>query len=195
MTTGAGADRVTVHGLQNALICADHQDTVYGQDSEDVPADVTDAHVRVLIDGAGNFFGGTSDDNVTTTGAGATVLGGGGNDIIRDMGGSVSLSGGDGDDWLQSDIRENTFFPSATDQLSFYTGTDSDTLDGGAGNDRLLASHGDRLSGGAGDDSFTLYLNEGVTSPAALITDYALPPNRSIFSMAAWMPHRPLRTI
>jgi len=179
VTTAAGADSVTINGLQNTLIRADDQDTVYGQDSEDLPTGVTDANVYVLIDGAGNFVGGTTNDTVTTTGAGATVHGGGGNDIIRDMGGSASLSGGGGDDRIWSDIREDAFFPSATDSLSFYTGTDSDTLDGGAGNDRLMASHGDRLTGGGGDDSFTLFLREGVTSPAAVITDF-VPANEQI---------------
>lgn len=173
VATGTGADSVTINGLQNALIRAEAEDTIYGQDSEDLPSGTTDANVRILIDGAGTFLGGSSNDNVTTTGEGATVLGGGGNDVIYDFGGSVSIMGGDGNDAIRSDLSSLAFAPSATDRLSFYIGTDSDTLDGGAGNDSLSGSHGDRLTGGAGDDSFTIYLDEGVTSPAAVITDFA----------------------
>lgn len=173
VTTGTGADSVTINGLQNALIHAEAEDTIYGQDSDDLPSGPTDANVRIVIDGAGTFLGGSSNDSVTTTGDGATVLGGAGDDVIYDFGGSVSVMGGAGNDTIQSDISRLAFAPSATDRLSFYTGADSDTLDGGAGNDQLAASHGDRLTGGDGDDHFVLYLDDNVTAPASIVTDFA----------------------
>lgn len=172
VTTGAGADTVTIAGLDSSIIRADAGDTVFGQDTEDLPSGVVSPDVLTIISGAGNYVGGTSNEAVILTGAGATVAGGGGNDVVIDMGGSVSVAGGDGNDVLRTDVSESSFLASATDALSFYVGNDADTINGGAGDDRISGSHGDLLTGGSGDDQFIVFSDPDLSDRDTVITDF-----------------------
>ena len=134
---GEGADIIRVDGLRNAVIHGGDMDTIQGQDAESPPLSTDDLDVIYNLTGSATFEGGRSDEVVATTGTGAVVNAGGGDDFLRDFGGSVTLSGGGGNDTLQADISESAFLPSATDELGYYLGNDTDVVFGGAGDDQL----------------------------------------------------------
>lgn len=93
---------------------------------------------------------GNGGDNYLEGNASANVLAaGGGNDIIVAGWGNDNLQGGDGDDELFGAGEDDLAFSGSTAGL-----TDSDTLDGGAGDDLMWGGSlgTDVLKGGAGND-------------------------------------------
>lgn len=62
------------------------------------------------------------------------------------VGGSDSITGGDGDDFIAGGVGDDVL----------DGGSGSDVLNGGAGNDTIIVDQGDTASGGAGDDTFRL---------------------------------------
>ena len=106
---------------------------------------------KIISGDAGNDFllGGSGAD---------TIDGGVGNDTLYGLGGNDSLTGGDGDDVIfdqASTSGNNTLLGGAgNDDLSTYTSTGSNLLDGGDGDDTITGGSGnDTLIGGAGNDS------------------------------------------
>jgi Ca2+-binding RTX toxin-like protein len=106
-----------------------------------------------------------------------TLAGGVDGDLIVGANGTDSLSGGDGNDTL---IGDNNFYFSGTSLFVSLGGFTSaiDTLNGGNGDDWIIASSGDIVDGGDGVDTididvsnnFTAYslnLSTGTTSAAA----------------------------
>lgn len=115
-----------------------------------------------------NFTGTAADDSFVGSEDANTVTGNGGNDTLYGYGGSDDISGnagrdtifgGDGNDTLYSGDRSGGFGPPQTGNPAptLDTGVEVDTLNGGAGDDRLFAGYGDNVDGGAGSD--TLYLS------------------------------------
>ncbi|MDA1017244.1 MAG: hypothetical protein O3A00_22650, partial [Planctomycetota bacterium] len=136
--TGAGNDRVVVHGTPAAGAVI----TINTGNGNDTVIIETTAAVTVNL-GAGNdrFFG--NPDSTSPV----TVFGGSGNDRIHGGGGNDLLLGEDGNDWL-------------------YGRDGDDTLDGGNGRNRLIGHQGndyliggnqrDIAMGGDGDDIIDL---------------------------------------
>lgn len=100
------------------------------------------------------FTGGAEADNANGGGGNDQLSGNGGNDTLAGDSGADTLNGGDGDDWLYSGTKSppfnlpyynNSYTPPLLD-----TGTEVDTLIGGAGSDRLFAGYGDNVDGGLG---------------------------------------------
>jgi hypothetical protein len=97
--------------------------------------------------GAGETLSGTSGDD--------TISGLGGNDILAGDGGADVLDGGDGDDTLYSGSItppwERPFFQNNPDFVApvLDRGSEVDTINGGAGLDRIFAGYGDIVDGGA----------------------------------------------
>jgi len=107
---------------------------------------------KIMSGDGGNDFllGGTGAD---------TIDGGVGNDTLYGLGGNDSLTGGDGDDVIYdqgSTSGNNTLLGGAgNDELSTFTSTGSNLLDGGDGDDAIDGGSGnDTLIGGAGNDLF-----------------------------------------
>ncbi|MBE8968629.1 calcium-binding protein [Nostocales cyanobacterium LEGE 12452] len=101
-----------------------------------------------------------------------TLNGGVGDDILRVAGltGDNLLSGGDGNDEL--DISGD-YYSSNSNDYSDSRSSGNNTLEGGAGDDRLSFSNstGDNLlSGGDGNDSFNLIINSIDTDLSDLVT-------------------------
>ena len=97
---------------------------------------------------------------------------GAGDDMVIGIGGAFSVSGGAGNDVLIEILSEGAWSPSATDRLAYYTSTDADTLDGGAGKDAISASHGDLVTTGTGADRVRLFLDAGTGLDPTTITDF-----------------------
>jgi len=76
-----------------------------------------------------------------------TILGGSEEDLIIDVSGANSISGGAGNDYI---------FSIESDAARF---DGSDTVNGGAGDDLLFFDDGDTATGGDGRDAFVTYAN------------------------------------
>jgi hypothetical protein len=112
--------------------------------------------------------GGAGNDNIVGGGAGDLITGGAGNDRIRGRGGDDQVYGGAGRDNISGDAGNDTLGGDDEDTIWAKNATrpadigESDTLNGGAGNDWLLSgtesdlnndiSGADVLTGGAGVD-------------------------------------------
>lgn len=164
---GAGND-VVIGGLNADIIrLGEGNDVAFGNIGHD-DIDGGEGDDRIygdvgtfsLVDG-GDFTGFATGDDILSGGDGADVLVGGL--------GSDSLNGGDGADLLIGDAANNDAPQSAADIGLFGTVTPAttreiydyaDTIDGGAGDDRLIAGGGDdSLAGGEGND--TLLAEQG----------------------------------
>jgi Ca2+-binding RTX toxin-like protein len=134
-------------------------------------------HDRERLLSIENLWAGDGDDiltgsngaNVIHAGAGANVVnGGGGNDVIHggwfagkggtDFGGSIELlQGGDGNDTIHGN---GNLWDDGLGGRFFFGGAGIDIMDGGRGNDRLVASlitfeyAGNTMIGGGGADRF-----------------------------------------
>lgn len=127
--------------------------------------------------GAGNdeVHGGRGDDDLYGNDGDDTLFGHVGDDIISGGAGRDDLNGGDGNDQLDGGDGDDTLLGSlGNDRLTggngadalfggsggdVLDGRDDDTLDylnGGAGDDMLIAGIGDYLSGGDGADTFAM---------------------------------------
>lgn len=162
VTGGAGADVISLGDARDVAVSAAAGDTVVGG---------TGDGNHILLTQSAMFQGGAADDYVVTASTGA-VSAGAGNDAVIGIGGAASVSGGEGEDWLVGTIDEFYRAPTATSLLSQYTSFDADTLDGGAGNDVIWASHGDLVSTGTGSDSVTTFLDAGAGYQPTTVTDF-----------------------
>ncbi len=174
---GEGDDQITVGAAPAAVFGGEGNDTIIGAyTAED------DEYSGYLDGGIGNdsieggegvdlIFGGQHDD----TGEGPdddTLSGGAGDDQISGGYGADVISGDDGDDTLNhlGHAMEN----SGAERSSFdwHIDNDSDTLDGGAGNDTLIFDRADVATGGSGADTFHLYFDHDTGAGHADVTDF-----------------------
>lgn len=131
-----------------------------------------------------DFMAGADGNDLMFGGNGADVMAGeDGNDALLGEAGNDTLYGGAGNDLMDGGADMDTLYGEAgNDALQGYLAVDSadtgfrdsdvhdpDLLDGGEGNDTLLAGSGDTLTGGAGADMHVLgtWIDQDVT-----ITDY-----------------------
>ena len=104
-----------------------------------------------------DFFTGSDGRDTASGGAGNDRLTGNGDvDILSGDAGADVIDGGDGDDTLFSGSRSTSLaLPYYNDQSSVITitldtGRETDTINGGAGSDRIVAGFGDNVDGGTG---------------------------------------------
>ena len=122
-------------------------------------------HNWELLNGNDTFYG-TADREIVIAGRGDDVVFGyDGNDDLQGREGSDELYGGDGDDAITDDNLQG-----ATSDAG------ADVLDGGAGDDHLIAWLGaDTVTGGTGDDKIGVYdLNDTVDGGADTDTLYVI---------------------
>lgn len=99
------------------------------------------------------FDGGAGNDSYTGGAAADTINGNGGNDTLAGGGGGDTIDGGDGDDTLYSAAvspswSHSYYYIDPTPPV-LDTGSEVDTLRGGAGYDFMYAGYGDNVDGGA----------------------------------------------
>jgi Ca2+-binding RTX toxin-like protein len=115
--------------------------------------------------------GTSGDDTLNGTSGADTINGFGGNDVISGGAGGDTIYGGDGMDTLYSAS------PSSAWTIPYYgysytppvldRGSEVDTLNGGANEDRIFAGYGDNVDGGEGVDSLLISF-QGATSGVTL---------------------------
>ncbi|MCB5199377.1 hypothetical protein LGQ03_08995 [Loktanella sp. TSTF-M6] len=104
---------------------------------------------------------GTDDDDILSgEETSDTMDGGTGDDTITGKGGSDSLSGGDGSDRINAGQGNDTVSGDAGDDI-LEGGWGNDTLTGGEGRDTMFGGHGDDLMNGADDDGAQDFINGG----------------------------------
>ena len=193
-------DRIRGHEGDDQIIGYGGNDTLYGGRGDDVlTGDDGDLHATGedrLFGGRGadTLSGDDGDDRLVGGADADRLVGGRGDDLLRGgygtdtlMGGEGqdSLSGGKGDDWLEGGYGDDLLEGGrGSDTLDGSWGNDTlrghvdghddgdvDFLNGGAGEDVLVAGAGDYLSGGDGADRFQLgdWLEQG---DSARILDY-----------------------
>jgi Ca2+-binding RTX toxin-like protein len=159
VTGGEGADRIELGDATNIWVEAGAGDTVVGGSghgyihlTEDAVYQGSASAEQVLMDSSGTADMGAGDDRVWGGETASRVL------------------GGDGDDRL--DGTSKLFYSGGTASLGDYISHDADTLDGGAGNDTIIASHGDVVSLGAGLDRLEVFLEVRQDASPVQITDF-----------------------
>ena len=164
-----GADEIRLGDASGIAVFAGKDDLVIGGGG---------ANIYVNISADARFVGGEADELVHSTSTAVVNLGAGNDRFfgINVAGTQTTVGqevlGGEGDDFLHGGIDEQAlWWAHANDQGNISL--DVDTLNGGAGSDTLLGSHGDILIGGEGDDEFTLVLNRLETDEYAKILDFA----------------------
>ncbi|MDV7340568.1 cadherin-like domain-containing protein [Terasakiella sp. A23] len=150
---GAGNDRIYGAASDDTIVGGTGNDDLYGNAGNDT----------FLVkegDGADDFFGGDGTDKVVSTdGSGVTIDG-----HIREQNSIEEI-----------DANGGAVRGDASSQIMDFTNTtltDVDSIDGGAGNDRIYGSDGDDiivggtgnddLYGGGGDDTFLINEGDGV---------------------------------
>lgn len=131
-------------------------DTIYGEAGADVLID--SGGVGGLLDGGPGNDVLRAVTSTFDTSAQTTLRGGEGDDLVVYQNGTFSVSGGDGNDTIES-TAENTFNILTADGGAgddmIRGSSRSDSLVGGDGNDTLYGAFGsDTLLGGAGSDLF-----------------------------------------
>ena len=100
---------------------------------------------------ANSFAGGAGNDSLDGGGGNDALDGGAGNDTLLGRGSAFSLSGGSGDDWLDSG---NGTLDGGSGNDVIVGVASANSLAGGDGNDCLFADGGnDTISGGIGNDT------------------------------------------
>ncbi|PJE27767.1 Hemolysin-type calcium-binding repeat-containing protein [Pseudooceanicola antarcticus] len=168
---GAGDDRLWGMQGNDALLGQGGDDSLGGGSGEDM-----------LYGGSGEdtLLGMMGDDSLSG-GAGADLLhGGAGEDNLFAGSGDDAASGGIGHDMLQGGLGADTLFgASGDDWISGLVDgpegdlDDGDYLNGGSGDDTIIAGAGDVVTGGAGADE--IILGDWIASDedAARIIDFA----------------------
>jgi Ca2+-binding RTX toxin-like protein len=135
---GDGDDTVSIGSVMDSNLASEL--TVRADHGNDL---ITNSNARALLDGGNGFdtiFGGLDND---------TILGGSGSDL---------LFGGDGNDILDGYGGQFQIVPSSEIRAVDLFDSESDTLFGGNGDDRIFSSNGDVVFGGNGSDSvYILY--------------------------------------
>lgn len=166
---------------RSVVIAGDGNDAIFTGDDDDY---VDGEYGDDLIDtGAGNdeikggkgddtLHAGDGDDSLTGSVGDDMLFGEGGNDDLVGGDGNDALHGGDGEDGLQGYLGDDSldggkgsdrlFGGAGNDVLDGGNDADRDFLNGGDGDDRLIARSDDFLTGGGGADTFVIPLDANV---------------------------------
>jgi Ca2+-binding RTX toxin-like protein len=167
-----GEDDLHGAGGNDQLLGADGSDTLHGEAGNDA------------------LYGGDDDDTLYGNNFNDTMHGGAGNDALQGSAGNDNLSGDIGSDDLQGGLDDDTLSGGlGNDSLFGGWGKDllngvedntatagiqdidqADFLNGGGGDDTILAGQDDIITAGAGDD--TIVLGDWITEGAAQLIDF-----------------------
>ncbi|AXI49028.1 type I secretion protein [Sulfitobacter sp. SK012] len=168
---------------------ADH---LHGDDGDDSLLGGSDDDYLDGDDGADTLWGGDANDTLFGHSGSDDLYGGAGDDYLHGSDGADTLSGGTGDDVLQGGLEDDVLTGGAGADSLFggwgddlingveagsndaeNTDTDDgDFLNGGSGDDVLIAGKNDIVTAGNGEDTIVLgdWINQG---DAAEILDFA----------------------
>ena len=146
------------------MLGGDGNDTLIGEGGQD------DLHGGF---GDDHIDGGDNADELWGHMGNDTLTGGGGEDVLFGNDGNDGLHGNDGNDSLAGGAGEDVLFGgNGDDYIEGGSDTDRDFLNGGRGDDLLVAQQGDVLTGGEGLDTFAIDTSAGVFAQSAQIIDF-----------------------
>jgi Ca2+-binding RTX toxin-like protein len=93
-----------------------------------------------------SLIGGAGNDTIDGAGGNDTLEGNNGNDILSGGGGIDSLLGADGNDRFSGGTGQDRLFGAGGDDLFVSNDSETDTVDGGDGNDSVTGDNADVLS-------------------------------------------------
>ncbi|MGB3510423.1 MAG: calcium-binding protein [Microcoleaceae cyanobacterium] len=178
LAVGIG-DRDSIYGGKDndTVVALGNQVYLSGDDGNDIVAHLNRETTLAFNDQAtalsptdrSTLLGGAGDDSIQGAvgafGDGRNSLDGGvGDDTISGQAARDTLSGGDGDDLISTGLLEEntTFFSSNGVPLNTIGYSGQNRLDGGAGNDTLVAGFlTDTMIGGEGNDCLSGIFNRG----------------------------------
>lgn len=164
---GAGNDDLDGMAGDDLLAGEDGSDQLYGADGNDSIAGGGDDDTLAGQTGD-DFLAGEGGDDALVGGMGHDVLAGGsGNDGLQGGADNDVLAGGEGIDTLMGDGGDDHL--SDRDAPGVFV---QDFLNGGAGDDTLVAGEADWLNGGAGADDFVISQWLDQADKAVTIGDY-----------------------
>ncbi|MDB5351277.1 MAG: cya 2 [Planctomycetota bacterium] len=155
---GEGNDQLVGANGADTILGGPGNDLVSGGAGDDSLDGGTDNDTVMAGSGNDTLVGGTGNDLLdAATGAGATdrdsLVGGDGDDTLSGSPGNDSLDGGYGRDNLQGNDGADLLTGGPDDVGVGNVASESDQLDGGAGNDTVRGGAGeDYMIGGAGND-------------------------------------------
>jgi Ca2+-binding RTX toxin-like protein len=180
--SGAGEDQIGGRGGDDTLIGGAGRDDLHGAEGDDSLLGGNDADTLYGGDGNDTLFGEDGDDVLFGQSGDDTLYGGDGMDSLQGGPGNDLLFGGAGNDALHGGLDNDTLIGGAgadtlfggvgDDLLVGYVGTGDDLsqpsyLNGGDGDDTIIAGNGDIVSGGRGADLFTL--GHWITDPVQIM--------------------------
>lgn len=167
MITGDGGQSITGTDGADYADGAQGNDAVSGEDGNDelrggngddtVTGGAGNDH---LYGGDGNdrLSGGAGDDTLNGGTGNDVIQGGDGNDSLHGMWGDNVLDGGDGNDTLMGGRGNDVLIGRDP------TSPEQDFLNGGAGDDYIIAGANDIVSGGSGSDTIIVESTNGVVT-------------------------------
>lgn len=169
----AGDDRLSGGAGDDQMLGGDGNDTLLGESGQD---DLHGGFGNDQIDGgedADKLWGHMGNDTLSGRDRNDILKGGAGADTLLGNDGSDGLHGNDGNDNLAGGAGEDVLFGgNGDDHLEGGADTARDFLNGGRGDDLLIAQEADVLTGGEGSDTFAINTSAGSFDQTAQIIDF-----------------------
>lgn len=165
---GYAGDDIVMGGDGNDHVYGDiGNDTLYGEDGDDHLHGGDDNDTLIGGDGADSLYGHNDDDSLAGGQGDDTLVGSAGNDQLDGGDGNDALHGDIGDDTLHGGLGADTLFggwgndviDGTTDDPATVADDDIDTgdyLNGGGGDDLIIAGHDDIVTSGSGADTIAM---------------------------------------
>ena len=169
----AGDDRLSGGAGDDQMLGGDGNDTLLGESGQD---DLHGGFGNDQIDGgedADKLWGHMGNDTLSGRDGNDILKGGAGADTLLGNDGSDGLHGNDWNDNLAGGAGEDVLFGgNGDDYLEGGADTARDFLNGGRGDDLLIAQEADVLTGGEGSDTFAINTSAGSFDQTAQIIDF-----------------------
>lgn len=170
----AGADDLSGGIGEDDIHGGDGNDTLSGQSGEDT---LHGGFGNDQIEGgdhADQLWGDIGDDTLSGDQGNDTLTGSAGTDMLMGDDGNDGLHGNDGNDHLDGGAGEDVLFGgNGSDTLEGGSDAARDFLNGGRGDDLLVAKEADVLTGGEGSDTFAIDTSAGAFEQSAQIIDFS----------------------
>ncbi|MCG7493525.1 calcium-binding protein [Thalassobius sp. Cn5-15] len=146
-------------------------DSITGSNGADVLLGFDGADLLQAGAGDDTVYGGAGDDQVFGQEGSDNLRGGNGNDSLYGGSGADLIVAGQGNDFAEANAGEDTIYGNeGNDFLSAVDEnlSESDAINGGAGDDRLWGGDGDTLVGGEGLDKFDITVATPGATPVVI---------------------------
>lgn len=169
----AGDDLLSGGSDGDQMLGGDGNDTLLGESGQDdLHGGFGDDQIQGGDD-ADNIWGHMGNDTLSGNEGDDTLTGGAGSDTLFGNDGDDGLHGNDGNDSFVGGAGEDVLFGgNGDDHVEGGSDTVRDFLNGGQGDELLIAQEADVLTGGDGSDTFAIDASAGSFDQSAQIIDF-----------------------